>query len=72
VFFVITASHQADISIPEDPYSFAVLNDAQAIGDLEALQTHNRRTIRLHIKDNIEDGLDKLMAAIDFVESRRS
>jgi hypothetical protein len=71
VYFLITADHNNDIQIPDAPYSFAVLNDAQAAGDLEALQTHGRRAIRLHISGDIMAGIAKLLAAIDFVEERR-
>ncbi|GAB4307373.1 MAG: bifunctional transaldolase/phosoglucose isomerase [Phototrophicales bacterium] len=71
VFFLITANHQYDMNIPNSPYTFAILNDAQALGDMEALQAHQRRVIRIHIKSDTETGLETLLAAIDFVENRR-
>ena len=72
VFFIITAEHTHDLNIPGADYSFATLNDAQAQGDMQALQTHERRAIRLHINGDVLAGLDKLLDAIDFVDERRS
>jgi len=37
---------------------------------LEALQTHDRRAFRLNISEDIMAGIDKLLAAIKFVEDR--
>jgi hypothetical protein len=37
--------------IPEAGYSFAVLKWAQALGDVETLQAHERRTVRIHVSD---------------------
>jgi len=39
---------------------------------MQALQTHERRAIRLHINGDVLAGLDKLLDAIDFVDERRS
>jgi transaldolase / glucose-6-phosphate isomerase len=50
VFFQITADPQKDIPIPGQPYSFATLEKAQALGDLEALLARRRRAIRIHLK----------------------
>lgn len=71
VFWQLTADVSDDLDIPEAEYSFGTLFKAQAAGDLEALHGHNRRAIRLHLSDNRLDGLQKLLSAIDFVESRR-
>ncbi len=32
-------------------YTFSVLKRAQALGDVQTLEAHDRRTVRLHIKD---------------------
>lgn len=71
VFILITADHSVDVEIPNMPYSFGVLNDAQAAGDMEALETHHRRVIRIHIKGDVLAGIDKLLDAIEFVSERR-
>jgi len=72
VFIQITADipESSDIDIPDELFSFGTLNQAQAAGDLEALQTHDRRAFRLNISEDIMAGIDKLLAAIKFVEDR--
>ena len=36
---------------PTPGYTFSVLKRAQALGDTETLEAHDRRTVRIHIKD---------------------
>ncbi|MFC1919039.1 glucose-6-phosphate isomerase [Chloroflexota bacterium] len=48
LFLVITAEHGNDILIPGQPYSFGTLVDAQAIGDLKALQMSGQRVAGIH------------------------
>ncbi len=71
VFWELTADDAPDIDIPDNAYSFGTLFKAQAAGDLQALYNHNRRIIRLQLTGNRHIGLQKLLSAIDFVESRR-
>ena len=71
VFWQLTADAAPDLTIPEAEYSFATLFAAQAAGDLRALHDHERRAIRLHLTGDRELGLNKLLTAIEFVESRR-
>ena len=61
LFIQITTSHIADVPVPDQPYTFGVLQAAQAAGDFEALAKHGRRVIRLHLTDGTEAGL----AAVD-------
>lgn len=49
--FVITADDETETEIPEAGYTFAVLKRAQALGDTETLEAHQRRTVRIHVKD---------------------
>jgi hypothetical protein len=49
--FVITADDESETEIPEAGYTFAVLKRAQALGDMETLEAHDRRTVRIHVKD---------------------
>jgi transaldolase/glucose-6-phosphate isomerase len=56
VFLQITAEPSADLDIPEEGVSFATLERAQALGDLEALLARGRRAIRVHLVNaKIED-----------------
>jgi hypothetical protein len=41
----------AHVEIPEHPYDFGTLIDAQCIGDLESLQSHGRRALRVEVND---------------------
>jgi transaldolase / glucose-6-phosphate isomerase len=70
VFLQITHDHTEDVAIPGIPYSFGVLNQAQAAGDFEALDTHKRRALRLHISGDLASGLNVLLSAIQFAEER--
>ena len=45
----ITTEPEPDLPIPGEPYSFGTLMSAQAIGDFEALRSHRRRVMRVHL-----------------------
>jgi len=53
LFLQVTTSHKKDLPIPGEPYTFGVLADAQASGDLQALQSLGRRVIRIHLDDGM-------------------
>ncbi|MFC1915338.1 glucose-6-phosphate isomerase [Chloroflexota bacterium] len=55
LFLQITAEHQKDLPIPGKPYTFGVLADAQALGDLRTLQSLGRRITRVHL--GLGDGM---------------
>lgn len=72
IFLLLTAPVVEDVVIPDAPYSFGTLFQAQALGDLQALQAHKRRVIRLHVSEKFEDGINCLLNAIQFLEERRA
>jgi transaldolase / glucose-6-phosphate isomerase len=47
--FVITGEDVTSTPIPDAPYTFAQLKRAQALGDAQTLEAHDRRTVRIHI-----------------------
>ncbi len=49
VFLVVTAEPSLDLPIPGEPYSFGVLEHAQALGDFESLNRAGRRALHLHL-----------------------
>ena len=49
LFLQITSRRDRDIEIPGEDFSFGVLADAQARGDMGALQAADRRVARLHL-----------------------
>jgi len=55
LFLQVTAEHQKDLPIPGEPYTFGVLADAQALGDLQTLQSLGRRVIHIHL--GLGDGM---------------
>lgn len=50
VFLQITADHAQDLAIPGQPYTFAVVEAAQARGDFGVLAERDRRALRVHLK----------------------
>ena len=53
VAVLITADDDTQTTIPEAGYSFSLLKRAQALGDIEALEAHERRSIRIHIRGEL-------------------
>jgi transaldolase/glucose-6-phosphate isomerase len=64
VFILFTADTAADLAIPEQPYGFATLQRAQALGDFRSLNNKGRRVIRVHLGSDIEGGLKKLVDSL--------
>ena len=64
VFLQLTGRSAVDLEVPERGFSFGVLRDAQALGDLEALRQHRRRVARVALGQDIEGGLARLLAAL--------
>ena len=50
LFLQISAERQDDIPVPREPYTFGVLADAQALGDMRALQAQGRRVAGVRLK----------------------
>ncbi len=51
VFVIVTAPAEADLPIPGAPYSFGVLEMAQALGDFQSLDAAGRRVMHAHLPD---------------------
>jgi glucose-6-phosphate isomerase len=65
VFLQITADHAVDVDIPDQRYSFGIVIDAQAAGDLAVLEARGRRALRVHLGPDVAAGLQTLAAAFD-------
>lgn len=65
VFLQITADHAEDLEIPGQKYTFGIVIDAQAAGDLSVLQQRGRRALRAHLGEDVEAGLKLLAAAVE-------
>jgi transaldolase/glucose-6-phosphate isomerase len=60
LFIQLTCQEDVDVPIPNSPYTFGVLKQAQALGDLQALRKHGRRAIRIDLGKNAVRGLSAL------------
>ncbi|HYT64951.1 MAG TPA: hypothetical protein VEL51_00930, partial [Vicinamibacterales bacterium] len=52
--FVITGEDETSTSIPGASFTFAQLKRAQAVGDYQTLEAHDRRTVRIHLDRGTE------------------
>ena len=62
IFLQITANHEGDVTIPREPYTFGVLADAQALGDLQAFQSAGLRFVQVHLDSEVAAGIKRLTA----------
>jgi len=60
----LTYDPAEDVLIAGEPFSFGTLIRAQALGDFEALRTHQRRVMRLHLGDELLANLEKLIEVV--------
>lgn len=54
VAFVITGEDETATPIPDAPFTFQELKRAQAIGDFQTLEAHDRRTVRIHFDRGVD------------------
>ncbi len=62
-FVQITGAHASDLAVPDRPYTFGTLIDAQAAGDRGVLAGKGFPVFRLHLTDRVT-GLAQLLAAV--------
>jgi glucose-6-phosphate isomerase len=65
VFIQIVATDAADVPIPDEIYTFSVLKQAQALGDIQSLEAHQRRVVRIDLGTGITSGLGEVLQALD-------
>ena len=64
IFLQLTQEHRSDIPIPGWDLSFGVLADAQALGDLQALDDLGRRTVSVHLRGDAAGGIKRIIDAL--------
>ncbi len=64
VFIQITADNAVDVQLPNEPFTFGVLKQAQALGDFQSLSSRHRRAIRLHLGTDAAAGLRTLLEIV--------
>ena len=60
VFLIVTAPPEHDLPVPDAPYSFGVLEMAQAVGDFQSLDRANRRAAHVRLPDRSADSMARL------------
>ncbi|HYQ70076.1 glucose-6-phosphate isomerase [Actinophytocola sp.] len=65
-FLQLTGSVEADLPVPDRPYTLGTLQLAQALGDGQVLAEHGRPVLRLHLTDRAA-GLAHLVKALQEV-----
>ena len=60
VFLIVTAPAENDLPVPDAPYSFGVLEMAQALGDFQSLDRANRRAGHVHLPDRTPESMARL------------
>ena len=63
-FLQLTSDHPVDREIPGWPYTFGQPIDAQAAGDLAAIESHDLPILRVHLGRDLEGGLAALERAL--------
>ncbi len=64
VFLQITSEDKEDIDVPGQKYSFGVVKAAQARGDFQVLLDRERRALRVHLTENVDEDLRKIIKLI--------
>ena len=64
LYIQVTSDDAVDVPIPGERFTFSILKQAQAQGDLQSLRDHDRRVIRLHIRGDLALGLSRLTDSV--------
>lgn len=66
VFLILTGETDKRIPIPGDDFDFNTLQMAQALGDYRSLVNKNRKVVRVHLGDKIDQNLKKIEKMISW------
>lgn len=67
LFLQLTAQDKIHIPIPGYPYDFSTFKQAEALGDLQSLERHGRRILRIDLGASPLNGLAQLKEALSHV-----
>jgi glucose-6-phosphate isomerase len=65
IFLQITCDDAVDIDIPGSKFGFSALKQAEALGDLEALQSRKRPVVSVHLENDISANLRALVKGVE-------
>ena len=60
----VATDHATDLEVPDQKYTFGVVEAAEARGDFEVLAERDRRALRVHLGTHVAAGLTTLREAI--------
>ena len=63
-YLQITAERRRDLQVPEAPYTFGALADAQALGDLRALKSKGRRAAAVRLEEVTPEAVEAIGDAL--------
>ncbi|MHB1294010.1 MAG: glucose-6-phosphate isomerase [Anaerolineae bacterium] len=64
LFLQVTRAEADDLPVPGTAYTFGILKQSQALGDMHALRHAGRRVLRVHLGGDLEAGLRALDEAL--------
>ena len=64
VFVVVTGEPGADLPVPGQPFSFGILEAAQALGDFQSLDAGGRRALRHRLPKSDPAALAAVIGAL--------
>ena len=64
LYIILIGGNKEKLEIPGEPYDFATLHQAQALGDFRSLNNKQRRVIYVDLGVDIDKGLESLHALV--------
>jgi transaldolase/glucose-6-phosphate isomerase len=64
VFIQVTAETVEDVPLPNEPFTFGILKQAQSLGDFQSLASRSRRAIRIHLGKDVAAGLRAILEIV--------
>jgi len=71
LFLQVVQEDAADAPVPDEPYSFSTLKRAQALGDLQSLESRNYPVVRVDLGSSPEAGWKALVEAVQQAVSQK-
>ena len=71
LFLQVVQEDEADVPVPGEPYGFSILKRAQALGDLQSLESRNYPVVRVDLGSSPEAGWMALAEAVEQAVSQK-
>jgi hypothetical protein len=60
-YIILTGDNKEALPIPDQPFDFDVLNEAQSLGDFRSLNDKGRKLIYIQLGKDIDKGIEDLL-----------